>query len=189
MNKKMILAAAMAASVPMIASFAATPVYAQDAEEPAFEIPAPPEGKGQILFYRTGGLQGKALGCAVFDVEGEEKLSSLGGGRYFILESDPGERGFKVKSLETKDTLTLEVEEEETQFVRCKIKMGFLSGRANIAPSSEKEFRKRYKNPKLVDEDDMSQAVASMNYASDQMADEAVAVAEAAEEAVQVVSE
>jgi hypothetical protein len=42
-----------------------------------------------------------------------------------------------------------------------------LSGRANISPSSEKEFRKRHKNPKLVHEDDMSEAVAGMNYKSD----------------------
>jgi hypothetical protein len=167
MTKKMILAAAMAASVPMIATVAATPAYAQKDKDAEFVIPTPPEGKGQVLFYRTGGISGAALGCAVFDVDGKDKLSSLGSGKYFVLVSEPGERSFKVKSLETKDTLTLEVEEGETQFVRCKIKMGFLSGRANISPSSEKEFRKRHKNPKLVHEDDMSEAVAGMNYKSD----------------------
>ncbi|MEP2734767.1 MAG: hypothetical protein ABJP34_00595 [Erythrobacter sp.] len=185
--RRFLTAFAMASAAPMALTAAAPAAFAKDAEEQAYEIPTPPEGKGQIIFYRTGGLSGKALGCAVFDVEGAEKLSSLGGGRYFVLQSDPGERSFKVKSLETKDNLTLEVEEEETQFVRCKIKMGFLAGRANISPSSEKEFRKRYKTPKLVDEDDMSESVAAMNYETTPST--ADAVVEAAEAAVEAVSE
>lgn len=119
---------------------------------------------GQVVFYRTGGLSGAALGCAVFDVGATDKLSSLGAGRYFMLVSEPGPRSFTVKSLETKDALTLEIEPDETQFVRCKIKSGFMSGRADIAPSTEAEFRSKYKNPKLVDADDMAEAVKMTNY-------------------------
>lgn len=100
----------------------------------------------------------------MFDVGAEDKLSSLGAGRYFVLVSEPGPRSFTVKSLETKDALTLEIEPDETQFVRCKIKSGFMSGRADIAPSTENEFRSKYKNPKLVDGDDMSEAVRATNY-------------------------
>ncbi len=162
--KKMFAALAIATAAPVAIVASAPAVQARDDDRPAYEIPTPPEGKGQIIFYRTGGLGGAALGCAVFNAGEEDKLSSLGSGRYFVLVSDPGERNFTVKSLETKDQLTLEVEEEETQFVRCKIKSGFFSGRANIAPSSESEFRKRYKKPKLVDSDDMSDAVRAMNY-------------------------
>lgn len=39
-----------------------------------------------------------------------------------------------------------------------------MSGRADIAPSNEGEFRKRYGNPKLVDADDMSDSVRLVNY-------------------------
>ena len=155
------LALAVAAPAAMVA--VAPAVAAQDSEE-GYQIPTPPEGMGQIIFYRTGGLGGAALGCGVFNAGEEEKLSSLGSGRYFVLHSEPGERNFTVKSLETKDALTLEVEEGETQFVRCKIKTGFFSGRANISPSSEKEFRRKYKKPKLVDDDDMIETVRVMNY-------------------------
>jgi hypothetical protein len=164
--KKLIAAAILAAAAPLAMTGAAPAALAQakakaDAE---LTIPAPPPGKGQILFYRTGGISGAALGCAVFDVGAADKLSSLGAGKYFILVSDPGPRSFTVKSLETKDALTLEIEEGETQFVRCKIKTGFLSGRADIGPSTETEFRAKHKNPKLVDAEDMSDAVKATNY-------------------------
>lgn len=48
--------------------------------------------------------------------------------------------------------------------MRCKIKTGLMSGRADIDPSSETEFRTKHKNPKLVDADDMSEAVRKTNY-------------------------
>ncbi|WP_086608995.1 hypothetical protein [Erythrobacter donghaensis] len=162
--KKLLTAAVLAAASPLVLSVAAPAAMAEDKADAQLEIPAPPPGKGQVLFYRTGGLSGAALGCAVFDVGAEDKLSSLGAGKYFVLVSDPGPRSFTVKSLETKDALTLEIEEGETQFVRCKIKTGFMSGRADIAPSTEKEFREKHKNPKMVDAEDMSEAVRQTNY-------------------------
>ncbi len=160
--KKFLVAAAVAIAAPVAMMGTAPAALAQ--AEGDYKIPTPPAGKGQVIFYRTGGLSGAALGCAVFDVGATDKLSSLGAGRYFVLVSDPGPRSFTVKSLETKDALALEIEEGETQFVRCKIKSGFMSGRADIAPSTEAEFRGKYKSPKLVDADDMSEAVKATNY-------------------------
>lgn len=162
--KKLFAAAILAAAAPLAMTGAAPAALAQAKAEGELTIPAPPPGKGQVLFYRTGGISGAALGCAVFDVGAADKLSSLGAGKYFILVSDPGPRSFTVKSLETKDALTLEIEEGETQFVRCKIKTGFMSGRADIGPSTETEFRTKHKNPKLVDAEDMSEAVKATNY-------------------------
>lgn len=164
--KTFFAAFAIAAAVPLAMTASAPAAMAQEdkAADTELKIPTPPPGKGQVLFYRTGGLSGAALGCAVFDVGAEDKLSSLGAGKYFVLVSEPGPRSFTVKSLETKDAMALEIEPDETQFVRCKIKSGFLSGRADIAPSTEAEFRKRHKNPKLVDPEDMSDAVKAMNY-------------------------
>ncbi|UYV15271.1 DUF2846 domain-containing protein [Porphyrobacter sp. ULC335] len=162
--KKLLAAAMIAATAPIALTAMAPAAFAEEKAEGELKIPPPPPGKGQILFYRTGGISGAALGCAVFDVGAEDKLSSLGSGKYFILVSDPGPRSFTVKSLETKDAITLEIEEGETQFVRCKIKTGFMSGRADIAPSTETEFRAKHKNPKLVDAEDMSEAVKATNY-------------------------
>jgi hypothetical protein len=117
----------------------------------AFVIPPPPPGKGQIVFYRKGGLGGAAIGCSVH--ENGQKVSSLGGGKVFIMVAEPGKHQFSVKS-EAKDVLTLEVEPDETQFVQCKIKMGFLVGRPDMRPSTETEFRAN-KKLKLVNDDDM----------------------------------
>lgn len=114
-------------------------------------IPAPPAGKGQVVFYRKGGLGGSAVACSVH--ENGQKVSSLGGGKYFIMVADPGKHEFTVKT-EAKDALTLEVEPDETQFVQCKIKMGIIVGRPDIRPSTEAEFR-GMKKFKLVDDDDM----------------------------------
>lgn len=161
--KKLLAATMLAVAMPAAMTAAVPAAMAQNAEGEA-AIPAPPPGKGQVVFYRTGGISGAALGCAVFDVGKEDKLSSLGAGKYFVLASDPGPRSFTVKSLETKDALTLEIEEGETQFVRCKIKTGFMSGRADIGPSTETEFRTKHKNPKLVDAEDMSAEVKATNY-------------------------
>lgn len=160
--KKFWIALAVAAAAP-VAVLASAPA-AQAQADGTVTIPPPPPGKGQVVFYRTGGLSGAALGCAVFDVGGADKLSSLGAGRYFVLVSEPGPRSFTVKSLETKDALSLEIEPDETLYVRCKIKSGFMSGRADIAPSTAGEFRDKHKNPKLVDADDMSAEVKATNY-------------------------
>ncbi|WP_374530291.1 DUF2846 domain-containing protein [Novosphingobium sp.] len=115
------------------------------------QIPAPPAGKGQIVFFRKGGLGGAAVACSVH--ENGQKVSSLGGGRYFIMVTEPGRHEFTVAS-EAKDTLALEVEADETQFAQCKIKMGIMVGRPDIRPSSETEFR-GMKKFKMVDADDM----------------------------------
>jgi hypothetical protein len=120
-------------------------------EKTPIALPAPPPGKGQIVFFRSGTVMGVAMGCSVN--ENGQKVSSLGAGRYFIMVTDPGRHEFMVKS-EAKDALALEVEPDETQFASCSIKMGFLAGRPDIKPATEEEFRK-HKSLKLVDDDDM----------------------------------
>lgn len=120
-------------------------------DKPPVRIPAPPPGKGQIVFYRTGTIMGAAMGCAVN--ENGQKISSLGAGRYFILVTDPGRHEYTVKS-EAKDSLALEVEADETQYAMCRIKMGVMAGRPDLRPSTAEEFTKAGTN-RLVDADDM----------------------------------
>jgi hypothetical protein len=137
----------------------AAPALAQDHTPANSEIavPAPPEGKGQIVFFRAGSMVGMAMGCQVNEGEGEPseaKVSSLGNGRYFILQADPGTHEFWVRN-EKKDELTLLVEPDETQFVECKIKMGIMSGRPDIRPSDGERFAEKSGGMKLVDDDDM----------------------------------
>lgn len=140
-----------------VIGLSATPALAKDKKEQEEEagagpatIPAPPAGKGQIVFYRPSGM-GFALGCSVN--EKGQKLSSLGAGRYFILVTDPGKHEYTVKS-EAKDVLALEVEADETQYAKCRIKMGIMVGRPDLAPGTEAEFKEKNKW-KMVDDDDM----------------------------------
>jgi len=120
-------------------------------------LPPTPTGKGQIVFFRGAG--GDAMmGCSVN--ENGQKVSSLGNGRYFIMVADPGRHEFTVKS-EAKDVLALEVEPDETQFVECRIKMGILIGRPDLAPANEDIFRKKRKL-KMVDADDMGPGLGAL---------------------------
>jgi hypothetical protein len=121
------------------------------------QLPAPPAGKGQIVFFRGSG-SGAIVGCSIN--ENSQKVSSLGDGRYFVMVADPGRHEFSVKS-EAKDVLPLEVEADETQFVECRIKMGILIGRPDLAPASEEIFRKKRKL-KMVDADDMGPGVGAL---------------------------
>lgn len=142
--KKNVLAASS-----ILLLFSNQAMAAVSAPEPIV-VPAPPPGKGQIVFFRPGGM-GFAVGCSVN--ENGQKISSLGAGKYFIMVADPGRHEFSVKS-EAKDVLALEVEPDETQFASCKIKMGIMVGRPDIRPATEAEFRLQTKL-KLVDADDM----------------------------------
>lgn len=136
-------------------AFGSAPALAAPKAPPAaIVLPAPPAGKGQVVFFRPGGLVGAAVACSVH--ENGQKVSSLGGGRYFIMVTDPGRHEFSVKT-EATDRLPLEVEADETQYAACKIKMGIMVGRPDIRPSTEEEFR-AVKSLKMVDADDMGPA-------------------------------
>lgn len=157
--KKVMGAALLALSV-MAGAGTVAPAIAKEAKTEETKgvkkvIPAPPEGKGQIVFYRPGGM-GFALGCGVN--ENGERLSALGAGKYFILPAEPGSHSYTVKS-EATDLLTLEVEPGETYYVKCKIKMGIMVGRPNIAPSTQAEFDGDSHKLKYVDADDMGASV------------------------------
>jgi hypothetical protein len=133
-----------------ISSAPALAAEKSDMKDAPTAIPAPPEGKGQVVFFRTGGA-GFAVGCSVN--ENGQKVSSLGAGRYFVMVAPPGRHEFTVKS-EAKDSLALEVEAGETQYVTCRMKMGLIVARPDLAPSTEAAFRKNAKL-KLVDAEDM----------------------------------
>jgi hypothetical protein len=150
MNYKL-LAAAAAMS---LAGVSAGPVTAADTPEGSeIFIPDPPAGKGQIVFFRPSGM-GMAIACTV--KEGETKISSLGNGKYFILVTEPGTHNYSVRT-EASDALTLLVEPDETQFVRCKLKMGIVAGRPDISPATGADFAEKSGKLKLVDDEDMGE--------------------------------
>jgi Protein of unknown function (DUF2846). len=146
---KVAAGAALAMAIGGVPAAYAAPGISGD----AITIPAPPKGKGQVVFYRKGGLMGAAVACTVH--ENGAKVSSLSGGKYVVVVAEPGRHEYSVKT-EATDKLAVEVEPDETQFVGCKIKMGMMVGRPDIRPSTEAEFR-AMKSLKLVDADDMGQ--------------------------------
>lgn len=100
----------------------------------------PPEGKGQVVFFRPSRFTGSALSFSVH----KEKLGigKLGNGTYFIYVADPGLNEFTIQS-EVTDKLRLEVDAGDTYYVEQKITMGIIMGRPVLAPSTKEEFEKK----------------------------------------------
>lgn len=100
-------------------------------------IVPPPEGKGQIVFFREKKFAGAAVKYKVR--EGETELGKLSSGTYFVHVTNPGAHEYTVHS-EAKDILNLEVEAGETYYVVGGVTMGFLAGRPNLSPSDQATF-------------------------------------------------
>lgn len=150
MTKKHMIAASV-----LLAALSA-PAAANPGRPAPAELPSPPEGKGQIVFWRSGTMVGGAMGCGVNI--GKERISALGAGKYFILNIEPGAHEFNAKS-EAKDVLNLEVDAGERYVVKCSIRMGIMSGRPNLAPSTVEEFNSKKDDLKYVDSDDIGPKV------------------------------
>lgn len=131
-------------------ALAGTAAHAQDATAPAAAsepaaaaasasglVGAPPEGKGQVVFFRPSKFAGAAVGFVVR--EGTDDLGKLRSGNYFVAAVEPGTHQYVVHS-EAKDVLTLEVEAGETYYVQGSIAMGFMVGRPNLSPSDQAAF-------------------------------------------------
>lgn len=123
---------------------APAPVEAAHANVPEAPTPAgsskvapAPADKAQIVFFRPSKFAGGAIGFKVR--EGEQELGKLRSGNYFVHLAEPGTHEYTVHS-ETKDVLTMEVEEGETYYVQGTISMGVFAGRPNLSPSDETTF-------------------------------------------------
>ena len=145
MRLKMVLAVASAAALvaPAMAQDAAA--TAVSAGQIAPQIPAPPAGMGQVVFYRPGGMGG-LVSCRVS--EGDKVVNRLPPGRYFVQTAAPGVHEYSVHS-EAKDVLRVNVEDGETQYARCNIRMGIMVGRPNLSTQDRADFDKRGKKLKL----------------------------------------
>lgn len=129
----------MAVLASVLAGGISMPAMAYDTPpELMMVVPPAPKGKGLVVFYRSASIFGAAISCAVS--ENDKKISSMGVGRYFVYAAEPGKHSFSVSS-EAKDKVTLELEADEVQYVGCRIKMGIMSGRPDLFPAKEADFR------------------------------------------------
>lgn len=142
-------------ALALIAFSGAQPALAKGKEVVA--LPTPAAGMGQVVFYRPGSLIGVAISCNVR--ENGVMVGPLASGKYFVASFTPGKHQFTTKS-EATDTLNLEIEEGETQYVSCKIGAGFGAGRPNLAPATQADFDKRHAKLKLKTEEERLAAVA-----------------------------
>lgn len=100
-------------------------------------IGVPPQGKGQIVFFRPSKFVGGAVGFKVR--EGETELGKLRSGKYFVHVAEPGTHEYRVHG-ETKDVLTMEIEAGETYYVQGTLGMGIVAGRPNLSPTDAAAF-------------------------------------------------
>ncbi|WP_293920643.1 hypothetical protein [Sphingobium sp. UBA5915] len=110
-----------------IASFVAfsTPALAQDANTQAMPA-ATPQAMGKIIMYRQGALMGMGLGCP-FRYKGKE-IVELGRNKYAEW---PVPAGSYILTNKT-SSVDVNVNPGQTKYVRCVIKTGMLTGRADL---------------------------------------------------------
>jgi hypothetical protein len=87
---------------------------------------ATPEPTGTIIAYRPASIVGAAVACPI-RIEGEV-IAELGRGKFVELDYPPGRYILtnKISSVE------INLAAGETRYVRCKIKVGFLAGGAEL---------------------------------------------------------
>ena len=89
---------------------------------PPAALPKPAPGKGQIVIFRPSAM-GFAIKCTVR--ENGAMIGRVGAGKYYVVEAEPGVHTLTAKS-EATDTVTVQVEPDETSFVKCNIAMGVM---------------------------------------------------------------
>ena len=141
--------ASMMLAMPAVADAAKTKTPAT--------VSAPVAGKGQVVFYRTGGFVGAAISCNVR--ENDALVGGLSGGKYFVVNFEPGKHVFTTKS-EAKDTLNMEIESGETYYVRCQIGAGIMAGRPNLSPVDKAAFDEKSAGLKLKTEEQLAKETA-----------------------------
>lgn len=109
-----------------------------EAAATAVALPKPAAGKGQIVIFRPSSM-GFAIKCTVR--ENGAMVGRVGAGKYYVVEVEPGLHNLTAKTEKT-DTVAVQVEPDETSYVKCGITMGVMVGRPNLSPSTEEEFLK-----------------------------------------------
>lgn len=128
-----------AADAAAPAAEATPPAPAAETAAPAAALPqgisAPPEGKGQVVFFRPSRFVGAALSFTVR--ESEQDLGRLPNARYFVHVAEPGIHEYEIGR---NDTMRMEIEPGETYYAIQSTQMGIVAGRAVLSPSDQAAF-------------------------------------------------
>jgi hypothetical protein len=94
----------------------------------------PPESQGKIVMYRPSSIMGMGIACPI-RYEGKE-LVELARGKYAEWPVAPGRYVLTNKT----SSVEVAVSPGETRYVRCIIKPGFMTGRADLQIADEASF-------------------------------------------------
>ena len=97
---------------------------------------ATPSERAKIVMYRGGGMMGLALGCPIRFHERE--IVELGRGKFAAWEVPPGSYILTNKT----SSVEVNVSAGQTKYVRCMIKTGFMTGRADLQIVDAESFAK-----------------------------------------------
>jgi hypothetical protein len=124
---------ASAAAASAAANFVATDIAS------AIDIPPPPAGKGQVVFFRDKSLMGTGQWFKVR--ENGKALGKLTNGVYFVVVAEPGLHAYTAtEEPELKDRLELQVDPGATYFVRGTLTKGLVVSAADLTPSDRATF-------------------------------------------------
>lgn len=135
--KRIVVAVAFACCATANAQEAETTVQAAPIAAPETVTAAAAPQTGKIVVYRQGAMVGLALGCPIRYKERE--VVELGRNKYAELNVKPGRYILTNKT----SSVQVEVAAGETQYVRCTIKMGMLTGRADLQYADKESFDKQ----------------------------------------------
>ena len=113
------------------------PATGVESAAPAGRIAPPPAGKGQVVFFRPSKFPGAAVSFSIHD--GDTGVAKLGNGSYAVVVADPGPHAYTSES-EAKDTLNVEIDAGETQYVSQTLGMGVMLYRPHLTPSDQGAF-------------------------------------------------
>lgn len=136
---------------------AASPANAAGEAKAGAVILPPAAGMGQVVVFRPSKFVGSGIRCTVR--EDGKMVGRAGNGRYFVIPATPGPHRFTTKT-EATDTLNVEVEPDETTYVKCAIGMGVVAGRPNLSPATAEDFAKVAHKIKPVDAEKMAEDIA-----------------------------
>jgi len=96
--------------------------------------PAVPSASGKIIMYRQSAIVGLGLGCPI-RYKGQE-IVELGRGKYAEWDVPAGSYILTNKT----SSVEINVFPGQTKYVRCQIKSGFLTGRADLQIVDQESF-------------------------------------------------
>jgi hypothetical protein len=112
-------------------------------------LPAPPQGMGQVVFFRAKSVLGTGQWFNVR--ENGDALGKLSNGAYFVQVATPGIHTYTATmEPEAKDKLRLEIDPGQTYFVQGTLTKGLAIGFADLSPSSRDAFDKASKSLRLA---------------------------------------